>query len=485
MSLQAKTFLNLIAGALAGAFAWALTDATGWYARTLEPLRFVGLGQPGYGLYLLYGAIFGLLLGLLLGIVESLALDSARQIGMALTLGALVGFVGGGLGLHLGQTLYGLLGGVNDATAANAPGRFVANLFARAFGWMLIGGTVGAVQGISRRSSVIARQGAFGGLIGGFLGGTLFQLIANLLITLPGNAILARLAALVATGGLAGFFIGFVQNALKSAWIRVVVGKNEGKEYLISKPLTTIGRDELADIGLFGDKAIAPTHAVIESLPAQRRHRLRHVAPGQGGGPTYPPTRVNGQPVTAEQWLADGDTIQIGKRALVFYEKATRGAPRSTPISNPPGPARFAGQELEGSDRIVAPSVAPARPALTPSDDILAQMGTVPEPSPVLAPSGGLGTRLTCLAGPYAGQSFPLSHAPTTLGRSADRDIALPADTSVSRAHARIIYQNGRHAAADDGSSNGTLVNGARLSALHILSAGDTIQMGDTVLRYE
>lgn len=482
MSLQAKTFLNLIAGALAGALAWVVTDLTGWFSDVLNVNYRVA---PFDAKYLLYGAIFGLLLGLLLGLVESLALDSARQVSVTLALNAVIGFFGGGFGLLFGQYVWGILGGTTDAAATATPGKALVVIIARAFGWGVIGAIIGAAQGVGRRSPTIARQGAFGGLIGGLLGGTLFQLIATVLSAVPNVAVLSRLTALVATGGLAGFFIGFVQNALKSAWIRVVVGKNEGKEYLISKPLTTIGRDELADIGLFGDKAIAPTHAVIESLPAQRRHRLRHVAPGQGGGPTYPPTRINGQPVTAEQWLADGDTIQIGKRALVFYEKATRGAPRSTPISNPPGPARFAGQELEGSDRISAAPVAPARPALTPSDDILAQMGTVPEPSPVLAPSGGLGTRLTCLAGPYAGQSFPLSHAPTTLGRAADRDIALPADTSVSRAHARIIYQNGRHAAADDGSSNGTLVNGTRLSAPHILSAGDTVQMGDTVLRYE
>ena len=64
----------------------------------------------------------------------------------------------------------------------------------------------------------------------------------------------------------------------------MVLGRNEGKEYLLAKPVTTIGRSELSDIGLYGDPSIAPTHAVIEALPAQKRHRLRHVAdaPGQG-----------------------------------------------------------------------------------------------------------------------------------------------------------------------------------------------------------
>ncbi len=99
--------------------------------------------------------------------------------------------------------------------------------------------------------------------------------------------------------------------------------------------------------------------------------------------------------------------------------------------------------------------------------------------------SGGVGTRLVCTQGPYAGQSFPLTHAPTTIGRAPDRDISLSADTSVSRAHARIAYQNSRHVISDDGSSNGTIVNGSRLASSQHLSPGDIIQLGDTALRYD
>lgn len=97
----------------------------------------------------------------------------------------------------------------------------------------------------------------------------------------------------------------------------------------------------------------------------------------------------------------------------------------------------------------------------------------------------GLGTRLICVQGPYAGQSFLLSHAPTTLGRAAECDIALSADTSVSRSHARITYAESRHLIGDNGSSNGTFVNGARVAGARPLSPGDTIQLGDTAFRYE
>ena len=74
MSLQAKTFLNLLAGGVAGLLAWVLTDLTGWFADVLNASEVVNGGK-----YLLYGAIFGLLLGLLLAVVDSLSLESRRR----------------------------------------------------------------------------------------------------------------------------------------------------------------------------------------------------------------------------------------------------------------------------------------------------------------------------------------------------------------------------------------------------------------------
>ena len=493
MSLQTKTFLNLLAGGLAGFLAWALTDATGWFADVFQTGYMVRSGLFGDPKFLLYGALFGLLLGLLLGIVDSLSLGSARQTQRLLLLSALVGFGGGWVGLALGQKVYGAIAGHADTGSPDqSPGQFLVILIGRALGYALIGAGVGAAQGLAQRSKVIARQGAFGGLVGGALGGMTFQVTA----TLFNSPIFGRLIALAATGALVGFFVGLVQNLFKQAWIRVVLGRNEGKEYLISKPITTVGRNELSDIGLYGDAAIAPTHLVIEALSSPTRHRLRFVGEGGPRGTAWTPPLVNGQPVAGEQWLADGDTIQIAKRTLTFHEKATR-RDGSAPVSGrvgagqaPPSPgsptsagteARYVGQELTGT------AVAP-RPSLTTPDDVVAQMGTAPVADATvmsIGPSGGLGSRLVCVAGPYLGQSFPLSHAPVTMGRAPERDIALSADTSVSRSHAKIVYADGRHAVSDDGSSNGTFVNGARVGEARPLNAGDLLQIGDTAFRYE
>jgi pSer/pThr/pTyr-binding forkhead associated (FHA) protein len=492
MSLQAKTILNLIAGAVAGLLAWMLTDLTGWFP-FLKIQEVVKADSP---LFLLYGALFGLMLGLMLGIVDALSLDSQRQMWTTLLWGSVIGFFGGAIGIWAGQNVYALLAPHGVAVDEGSPVVFFQRLFARAIGYAFVGAIVGAAQGASRRSVIIARQGAFGGFVGGVIGGMVFQIIATVLNQFPNVAVLSRLAALAATGALVGFFVGLVQNLFKQAWVRVVLGRNEGKEYLLAKPITTIGRSELSDIGLYGDPQ---THAVIESIPAQKRHRLRHVAdaPGQGRGGPYPPTFINGQPVTAEQWLADGDTVQLGKRTLLFQEKATRGVAPINPRSanseaaiRPPDP-NFGGVGLSslappelGTGGAFAPtqmpSFMPPQPTMGMSSEATVVMSQVNPSS-----SGGVGTRLVCTLGPYAGQSFPLSHAALTLGRAPDCDIALVADTLISRRQAEFSYQDGRHQMRDLGSSNGTFVNGRRIDGSYTLSSGDLAQMGDTTLRYE
>ena len=489
MSLQAKTYLNLLAGALAGFLAWVLTDLTGWFADVFQPNHVLRLGLFSNFKFLLYGIIFGLLLGLFLALVDSLSLETRRRQSQALAIGAATGAVAGWIGLGIGQVVYGLIynsTGLAADEAPHNPGQFLVLVIGRALGYAFIGGIVGAAQGIASRSMIIAQQGAFGGFVGGLLGGTVFQILAGL--DFPAS--LSRLLALTATGALAGFFVGLVQNLLKQAWIRVVLGRNEGKEYLIAKPVTTIGRSELADIGLFGDPSIAPTHAAIEALPAQNRHRLRAVMETNTRGTDYAPPLINGQLVIGEQWLADGDTLQIGKRTLLFSEKATRkGDSNAVPIpvstSNARPASRYIGEELSAAP--------PSRPSLMTPADVVAQMGTAPaeilpaqQATVLTGPGfGGLGSRLVAVQGPYSGQSFPLSHMAASIGRATERDIALPADTSISRSHARITYAESRHFIADDGSSNGTFVNGGRVGEPRLLSSGDTIQLAETVFRYE
>jgi hypothetical protein len=82
-----------------------------------------------------------------------------------------------------------------------------------------------------------------------------------------------------------------------------------------------------------------------------------------------------------------------------------------------------------------------------------------------------------------AGQRYPLrGHEVVRLGRAADNDVILDADT-VSRHHAELRWQAGSWFAYDLGSTNGTTVAGAPLSAEPILLApGATLRLGDRAL---
>src|SRR2546423_3514337 len=70
--------------------------------------------------------------------------------------------------------------------------------------------------------------------------------------------------------------------------------------------------------------------------------------------------------------------------------------------------------------------------------------------------------------------------AGATLGREGC-DVNLM-DPEVSRRHAAIRSEGGSLAIEDLGSTNGTFVNGERITVVTVLRHGDSVRLGDTVL---
>jgi hypothetical protein len=88
--------------------------------------------------------------------------------------------------------------------------------------------------------------------------------------------------------------------------------------------------------------------------------------------------------------------------------------------------------------------------------------------------------RLIERTGPNPGATFEGTQDVTTMGRDVTNEVVL-SDSEVSRQHARITQTPGGFVLEDLGSTNGTFINGERLVAPRILSAGDLVGLGENV----
>lgn len=90
--------------------------------------------------------------------------------------------------------------------------------------------------------------------------------------------------------------------------------------------------------------------------------------------------------------------------------------------------------------------------------------------------------RLEVVAGRAIGMSILLDDE-LLIGRHADGAGRLADDEEISRSHARITLDRSGFCAIEDlGSTNGTFVNGLRITGPQTLSVGDTVEVGGTTL---
>jgi pSer/pThr/pTyr-binding forkhead associated (FHA) protein len=433
--------LFLLAGAAAGLLVVFLTDVTGVLRITdLWPPTKTDLSNTTAA-----AVCFGGFLGALFGVASNLASgtrDWVRAIGFGLGIGIAAGFVGITFGMAVFGPLY--------VEKARNPLAFLGNVIARGLGWCFIGALAGTAEGWRKQSVRVGRNGLIGGAIGGLLGGAVFEIAPYLMPGVRAGAV-SRTLGFVITGAMIGLFIALVQEWLKEAWVKIQVGRNEfSKEILLEKAESKIGRNELCDIPLFGNAQIGRSHALLVALPSGG-YAVRDTGESPIG------VLVNGAKITDEQKLRSGDQIQIVDRVLVFFEKQVRQR-----------------TVLENRDVRQAPAVPVAQPGVSPY--------TIPQAPPLGGGRGG--SRLTVVAGPHSGQSFALQVG-LVFGRDPGNSAALPADTKASRRHAQLVSDGGGGVALEDlGSTNGTFVNGQRITKV-ALAPGDQIVIGSTTLRVE
>jgi pSer/pThr/pTyr-binding forkhead associated (FHA) protein len=88
--------------------------------------------------------------------------------------------------------------------------------------------------------------------------------------------------------------------------------------------------------------------------------------------------------------------------------------------------------------------------------------------------------RLEVVKGFEEGVVFPLEKEQITLGRAENNDISIPV-AEVSRNHAVLTRVDEGFMIKDLGSTNGTFIDRKKIGGKYLLSAGDTVMLGDAV----
>ncbi len=445
-----QVLFKFLVGGIAGILIWAIFEP-------LAPTNFQSADWDSFEqkYILCLGCAIGLAIGGLNGYLQGGKVHFLR----GLSLGLVFAAIGVTFGHSIGSIMF-------KAMAPQVPGMLIDPqlVIARILGLTPIGLFLGMAVGASTLNVKRTVQGAIGGGIAAFLGASVFDVVGLLSGALvrevrggDETGIVPRAILAITMGALIGLFIGLVELASRSAWLRLSLGKNEGREWSLDQPQTFIGRSESANVPLFGDTNIAPIHASIQ------RQGPNYVLI-DGGSPLG--TGLNGQRVS-QAVLMPGSIIEVGHFKLEFLMK------------NMPAPQRAPEQLMNQAYAVGAPVPVPATSA--------AMMG-MPANGPNLAqtvaftPASSGHVALLALDGPLAGSKYPIS-TPTDLGRESAL-VPMGFDSGASRRHANVSPALGGITVTDCGSTNGTFVNGQRVQTARAI-IGDLIKVGSTTFRVE
>ncbi|HEY3012066.1 MAG TPA: FHA domain-containing protein [Gemmatimonadales bacterium] len=239
----------------------------------------------------------------------------------------------------------------------------------------------------------------------------------------------------------------------------------DGREYTVGDGPLTLGRDAGSDVVVSGHE-VSRQHAEIRSEPEG------YVLVDLSVNGTY----VNGERIGKTHLLARADVIRIGNDDFRFYADAPSPAspkpvpssvaePVVKPTSSPAGAAHRLSDTMHGIP--VTPAGAELRPRITP-------------PSPIALPLASFLFR----SGELKGRRLPIKVPVINIGRGDYNDVVI-ADPSVSTMHAKLQRRDAIWILTDLGSTNGTFVEGERLTGEVALSPGTTLRFGDVSALFE
>jgi pSer/pThr/pTyr-binding forkhead associated (FHA) protein len=92
--------------------------------------------------------------------------------------------------------------------------------------------------------------------------------------------------------------------------------------------------------------------------------------------------------------------------------------------------------------------------------------------------------RIVLLSEGYTGRSYELKAETTTVGRVADNAFEIP-EASVSSHHAELVLRGSDVLVRDLNSTNGTFINGDRVTTEAVLKSGQILRLGTIEMRLE
>ncbi len=237
--------------------------------------------------------------------------------------------------------------------------------------------------------------------------------------------------------GLAlGLTMGLVEYMTRTGVLRRIYGRNEFKEWELAGSHLRIGSGEV-EIRLDSSQGIEPIHAVLSTQGNQ------HVLDSR-----FALTLVNGYPAGVLA-LRHGDRLQMGDVELVYIARDASGGVDVSP-----------------------------RPVQVPAAIPVSVPSAVPVEVPVAV---SVGLSLV----DASGLRFALGGGEQTVGRDLGNSLVLAKHATVSRRHATISTTPQGVELRDEGSSNGTFHNGARLTGPVVLLPGDRVAFGSAAFSVE
>jgi pSer/pThr/pTyr-binding forkhead associated (FHA) protein len=240
-----------------------------------------------------------------------------------------------------------------------------------------------------------------------------------------------------------------------------VVCLTDGREYTIGEAPLRLGRDAVSDVVVSGHE-VSRHHAEIQRDPDG------YLLVDTSVNGTY----VNGQRIGKTHRLSRADIIRIGNDEFRFYADARESGPQSAirlaaesdlppPAAPPGGAAQRLSDTMHGIPAAESPQRnTPAAPMAVPLASFLFRTGDL------------------------KGRRLPIKVPVVNIGRGEYNDVVI-ADPSVSTMHAKLQRREAIWILTDLGSTNGTFVEGERLTGEVPLSPGTTLRFGDVAALFE